>query len=247
MKNIIKLTSLLICLLFVGCGTNSPETESIVIDDTTKEVETTTQVETTPYMIMYKGNLYVDTGETNSIPRCGNLDFSLKYTGSLDKIPNKNGQANFQASGGQHSWRDNRIEVFVDDQWHIFAYNEGGVDGVSMKVLNHTNTAVKLEISNDTNLDIQYDDYFILEKKDTETNEWFIFYPIIDDYAFKDIAYKVQKNSSAVRLVELEWLYGKLDIGTYRIVKIISSNISENDHNNNSKKYWYSAEFTVDG
>lgn len=250
MKKKMIITVLVICTMFtlLGCSSNKRnnvekrnETSSAETTETTtasKENETEKK-----YTVMLDDKLYVDTDETNSQLRCGNMDFDLKYTGSLDDIPSKNGQTNckVQNKGGQYSWRENRIEICVDDTWHILAHNENNLEGVSMRVTENTNTSVTLEIVNKTDKDVQGGEYFCLEKKDDESGEWRRVQTIIDNYAFNDIAYIVQKDKPFIEKVEFEWLYGKLNAGTYRVVK----EIMDFRETENYTIYWYSAEFMV--
>lgn len=143
MKKKMIITVLVICTMFtlLGCSSNKSnnvekgnETDSVV---TTEIMATNNENELEQkYMVMLEDKLYVDTGETGSQGRCGVMDFDLKYTDSLDDIPSKNGQTNckVQNKGGQYSWRENRIEICVDDTWHILAHNENNLEGVSMRV-----------------------------------------------------------------------------------------------------------------
>lgn len=237
MKKVSILCALILCLFLVGCRANQPlknQKESTSTDKT----ETITIIEENPYMIMYDGHLYYDTGETNSQPRCGVMDFTLEYTGSLDKTPTKDNQANFKSAGGQIPPRKNRLEVVIDEVWHIFAYNENDIENVAMTILDNTNTSVSLEISNDSDCEIIYGEEFTLEKKDEETGEWYTEYPITDNYAFNEIAYIVKPGDASMKPIDLEWLYGELEDGTYRIIKTISTS-------NETETHWYSAQFSV--
>lgn len=249
MKKIVNVI-LVICMLFTLSGCDKSQNNAVEKKTEDTNTETTEIVVTCDdnrteqkYMVMLEDMLYVDTGETNSLPRCGNMDFDLKYTGLPDKTPSENGQVNckVEMNGGQHSWRENRIEIFVDDEWHIFAYNENNLDGVTMRVTESTDSSVTLEIVNETDKDIQYGDDFILEKKDNDSGEWRRVQTIIDDYGFNDIAHIVQKGTPSIEEIDFEWLYGKLEAGTYRIVKELIDYKGTGENIN----YWYSAEFMV--
>ena len=239
---------IVVCTVFnlVGCKSEKGHSMEKNTSEVTTEIvinvnENETDEIKPRYMVMLENKLYIDTGETNSQLRCGNMDFDLEYTGKLDKIPNKNGKANCKASGGQYSWRENRIEIYIDDAWHILAYNENNADGISMRVTENTNTTLTLEIINNTDRDIQYGKKFVLEKKDEETGEWCGVQTVIDDYAFEDIACIANSEKSSLENIDFEWLYGKLEEGTYRVVK----ELYDYGKNQDNTKYWYSAEFAV--
>lgn len=245
----ISLLFVCICFSFIGCENNNLSTKNTYTtqSDSTTFNETTVYnkvLTETKYMMKLDGKLYVETGETNSMLRCGNMDFNLEFSGDYNSIPTKNGTANFKPfnGGGQYSWRENRVEVCIDDTWCILAYNENDIDGVAMKLIDNTNTSVTIELLNTSDLDIQYGDAYTLEAKDHETGEWFRVNTIIDNYAFNSLAYTTQKGTPSTIDIDFEWLYGKLAKGTYRIVK----ELQEIKPTDGFVKHWYSVEFVVE-
>ena len=117
--------------------------------------------------------------------------------------------------------RENRIEIYFDNEWHIFAYNENNLDGVSMEITEHTNHSLTLEVSNNTDLTVQYGDYYTLEMFDEEIDTW-VLVPYTDsEIAFHDLAYMPKKNEPVSWSVDWTQMYGELNAGTYRIVKTV--------------------------
>lgn len=250
MKKLIITSALfiIICLALIGCDNNTrsiENTETTSVDMHTLETTDIYNLQITdhPYMMKLDGKLYKDTGETNSMLRCGTLDYNLEYSGDTDTIPTKDGTANFKADegGGQHSWRKNRKEVCINGNWHILAYNENDIAGVSMTVKENTDTSITIEFLNNSDLDIQHGEAYTIEVKDSESGEWFTLDTVINNYAFNDLAYITQKGVPATIDIDFEWLYGKLEKGTYRIVK----ELNEIKPTDGFTKHWYSVEFNV--
>ncbi|MBR1931324.1 MAG: hypothetical protein IJ833_07650 [Lachnospiraceae bacterium] len=203
-----------------------------------------------PKMLMLNDHLYVDTGETDSMPGCGNLDFAVECVIAEGEIPTENGQVNFQAQtgytegyGGQYSWRQNRVELPIEGNWHIFAYNENNLEGISMTVLDNTDTWVKVAFTGDRAEEVYFGDDYLLERLDEETGEW-SWVPIVfeGDWGYNDIAYRIPQGEAAEWETQFQWLYGRLPAGTYRIVKEVGI---FTDGQSRYEKYWYSAVFEV--
>ena len=173
-------------------------------------------------MAMVNDKLFVDTGESSAlVKKCGNMDFN--FDSSVEQgTPTENYQTNFGIGyGGQYGMRENRIEIYFDNEWHIFAYNENNLDGVSMEITEHTNHSLTLEVSNNTDLTVQYGDYYTLEMFDEEIDTW-VLVPYTDsEIAFHDLAYMPKKNEPVSWSVDWTQMYGELNAGTYRIVKTV--------------------------
>lgn len=76
-------------------------------------------------MMKIDGDLYYDTGfVSDMIPRCGTLDGNLKKTAELGIVPQKDGEANFEAEGYQSTSSITK-EVPIDGQWVIFKKFDG--------------------------------------------------------------------------------------------------------------------------
>ncbi len=210
---------------------DSPASASAVEPETTGFVR----------MAMVNDKLFVDTGEVSNALRCGTMDFNLDS--SVEQgAPTENYQTNFGTGyGGQYGTRQNRIEIYFDEEWHIFACNENSLEGVSMEVTENTNHSLTLEVRNDTDLMVQYGDYFTLEMFDEEISTW-VPVPYADSQiAFHDLAYMPEKNKPVPWSVDWSQMYGELAAGTYRIVKPVD----EIHENGELTFYTYMAEFEI--
>lgn len=201
------------------------------------------QAECLKRMLMLNQKLYIDTGEISTAPRCGVMDGTVKKTVSPDKIPSKEGQSNFgKGYPFQYGRRQNRIEVRIDDTFHIFAYNENNLDGVSMKIRRSSAKSATLAITNKSGRDIIFESAFRLEKKNYKKGEWQDVAYKISDFGFDDIAYTADKGSPVFWKADWDWLYGTLKPGTYRIVKTFYENAQ-----NSREAFWtLSAKFRIE-
>jgi hypothetical protein len=89
----------------------------------TAEEQTETTAQTggdQPALIRVQGKLYRDSGEIDDVPgRCGMMDGSI--TQQCEGIPTKDGQSNFGAGYGyQYGRTEDSIEVWIDEEWHVF-------------------------------------------------------------------------------------------------------------------------------
>ena len=115
------------------------------------------------------------------------------------------------------------------------------LDGVTMEVTEYSDTSVTVKITNDTDKDIQCGSDFCLKMQDEETGEWRELDEVIDNVAFTAEAYIIQKNSPYEKVINFEWLYGKLEPGRYRIVKTVTDFRGTGDYTN----YAFTAEFSI--
>lgn len=224
-------------VLLIGCGrmevqrTEQKENQAAAQEKNTETDISGTQAETTQKidetkvekrrMVMLDDKLYVETGETSSIPRCGNLDFQFDSS-VKEGVPKKNYQTNFwKRLGGQCGTRNNRIEIYLDEAWHIFAYNENDFDGVTMRVLQNTNHSLEFAIHSETDANVQFGDSYLLEVFDEEIGTWVSVYPKKENVGFHEIAHILEKGKTNIVSEDWTLLYGNLDAGKYRIVKEI--------------------------
>ena len=70
-----------------------------------------------PALIQVNGIVYRDSGESSTDARCGVMDGEI--TTQCDEIPTEDNQSNFGTGYGYQIGKD-RIDVLIDDQWHIF-------------------------------------------------------------------------------------------------------------------------------
>ena len=102
-------------------------------------------------------------------------------------------------------------------------------------------TEVTLVLGNNSDTDLEYGEYFILEKKINEA--WYeVPVTIEGDYGFNDIAYALPSNEKVEVDIDLEWLYGIIDKGKYRIVKDVIEFRDTGDFD----KHYLAAEFSME-
>ena len=125
-----------------------------------------------------------------------------------------------------------RILYWTDNGWTIISEEVPEIDidtdalspldGVTMEVTECSDTSVTIKITNDTDKDIECGSDFCLEMQDEETGEWRELDEVIDNAAFTSEAYMIEKDSPYEKVINFEWLYGKLEPGRYRIVKTVT-------------------------
>ncbi len=85
-------------------------------------------------IIKVNGILYYDTGEKSTALRCGMMDGNITKVVNETKIPEDNGEANFEGAEGYQYGRENTIEVPIDGEWVIFKAKEYSFCGVIKQV-----------------------------------------------------------------------------------------------------------------
>lgn len=106
-------------------------------------------------------------------------------------------------------------------------------DGITMYIKDNTLTDIGCTVViQDVNKDDVFGSWYRIDKKIDE--EWQELKPIIDNYGFDSMGYKVNDDGIIEFEINWEWLYGKLDDGEYRIIKRI-----------NGDRY-FSVEFLID-
>lgn len=71
-------------------------------------------------LVQVNGELYYNTGETNNVARCGNLDGNITSVTAAGETPAEDGQANFEADGWQRGMEEDTIEINIDGDWYVF-------------------------------------------------------------------------------------------------------------------------------
>lgn len=111
MKKLLSLVLTFTCVLgLVGCS-NTHATEE--------------QWDLIP-MVMINGELYLDTGYTNTdIRKCGTPDGEITSAVDGSKKPTIDNQSNFGTGYGyQYGATEGTIEIYMNDKWCIFATEE---------------------------------------------------------------------------------------------------------------------------
>ncbi len=138
--------------------------------------------------------------------------------------------------------RTENIDAFINSQMGKDSNTSSPLSGVTMMVTKSSDTSVTVRITNETDKDIQCGEDFCLKVLDEETGNWREPDTVIDNAAFKALAYMIPKNSPLEMDISLEWLYGKLEPGRYRIEKNISDFRGTGDHTD----YTFTAEFNIE-
>lgn len=95
------------------------------------------------------------------------------------------------------------------------------VDGITMYIKDNTLTDIGCTVViQDTNKDNIFGNWYRFDKK--INGKWQELKPIIDNYGFTAMGYKVNEDGIIEFKIDWEWLYGKLDDGEYRIVKSVN-------------------------
>lgn len=92
------------------------------------------------------------------------------------------------------------------------------VAGVSIKIKEGTltNTGATFIITDTTDKNYSYGEPYRIDKK--ENGKWREAPRVIEDAFFNEPAYLPDENNQIIRKVNWEWIYGKLQPGTYRFV-----------------------------
>ena len=102
--------------------------------------------------------------------------------------------------------------------------SQSEIDGVSLTIKSGTltNSSATVIISDENSQKHSYEQWFRIDKK--ENDEWKQLDTISDDYAFIALAYNIGEDGTLEMNQDWEELYGKLESGTYRLVKSIYDN-----------------------
>lgn len=91
------------------------------------------------------------------------------------------------------------------------------IENVSISISDISLTGATIIIK-DTNKKLYtYGEWYKIEKQ--VNGKWYEVKPIIENYGFNSIGYLPDKNNEVKFVMDWEWLYGKLSLGSYRILK----------------------------
>lgn len=93
---------------------------------------------------------------------------------------------------------------------------------VSVEILEYTDTSMTYLLKNHTNNSYTYGEAYSIEYE--KDGAWYYLKPIIENYGFTLIGYNLEPNQSREKSIDWEWLYGKLEIGKYRIIETLYLN-----------------------
>ena len=86
-----------------------------------------------------------------------------------------------------------------------------------------TPTSISIIITNNKENDLSYGENFKIQKK--INGKWKDLDYASDKLYWKALAYKTKENSQTTNRLDIEYYYGKLDNGTYRVVKPINGDL----------------------
>lgn len=128
--------------------------------------------------------------------------------------------------------------------WLIFNNDDYGkkelsINGVSMSLKDETlasYTGATFILKNDNNIDMIYGDSYTIEvEKDGKWEKFDV------EGDFNDIAYNLKAKSSKEITINWENIYGKLELGKYRLIK----KISYEKEKDNYETFYVNAEFIL--
>lgn len=91
------------------------------------------------------------------------------------------------------------------------------VENVNISISNISPTGATITIKDTNNKPYTYGEWYVIEKQIND--KWYKVDTIIDNYGFTSIGYTPNKNNELKIIIDWEWLYGKLTLGNYRILK----------------------------
>lgn len=112
------------------------------------------------------------------------------------------------------------------------------LSGVSMQMEKYKATEGDVEITNNTDKELQYGEYYDIQVQVDE--EWYSL-QTLGDFAYHALAYPVAVGETRVWPVDWELVYGALPVGHYRIVKDIMDYRAPGDYT----EYYLAAEFEI--
>lgn len=136
---------------------------------------------------------------------------------------------------------DKEITEFDISKLSKSTYTLNDFAGVTMTLISTTDTELTVSIASDNKNTCIYGEYYSIEYLKDGT--WYALpYVAEGNVCFNDIGYELTKGDSRKWSTNFEWLYGKLPVGQYRIVKDILDFRSTGDYD----KYYLSTEFTIE-
>jgi len=99
-------------------------------------------------------------------------------------------------------------------------YIKTEVENVSIKISDISTKGATITIKDTNKTPYTYGAWYKIEKQ--ENSKWKEVEPIIDNFGFNLMGYTVDKNNEVKFVINWEWLYGELPLGSYRILKEIN-------------------------
>lgn len=95
------------------------------------------------------------------------------------------------------------------------------IKNVSIDISDISLTGATITIKDTNQNPYTYGEWYKIEKE--IDGKWYEVKTIIDNYGFNDLGYLVDENNQVKFVIDWEWLYGKLPLGSYRILKQVNN------------------------
>ena len=99
-------------------------------------------------------------------------------------------------------------------------YKPTEIENISTDIYDISLTGATIVIKDTNEKQNTYTDWYVIEKE--ENGNWYQLDTKVEDYGFNDIAYLPNENKEVKFVMDWEWLYGKLPLGSYRILKKVN-------------------------
>lgn len=95
------------------------------------------------------------------------------------------------------------------------------VDNVSIRISDISLTGATITIKDTNETPYVYGEWYKIQKQ--VNGVWEDLETLIDNYEFNDIGYEVDNNKEVKFVIDWKWLYGELQLGSYRILKQVDN------------------------
>jgi len=109
--------------------------------------------------------------------------------------------------------------IIKDNQMSSYIPTE--VENVSISISDISLTGATIIIKDTNPKPYTYGEWYKIEKQ--IDNKWYEVKTIIDNYGFNEMGYIPDENNEVKFIIDWEWLYGELSLGSYRILKQVNN------------------------
>ena len=99
-------------------------------------------------------------------------------------------------------------------------YIETNIENVSISISDISLTGATIIIKDTNKTPYTYGQWYKIEKE--INGKWYEVKTVIKDYGFNEIGYLPDENNEVKFVINWEWLYGELPLGSYRILKQVN-------------------------
>lgn len=100
-------------------------------------------------------------------------------------------------------------------------YNIVEIENVSINISDISLTGATITIKDSNETPYTYGEWYIVEKN--INGKWYEVKPIIKEYGFNSMGYLPDENNEVKFVINWEWIYGELSLGSYRILKQVDN------------------------